>query len=246
VIFLLAVALAQDALTLPVGRAAVLALEAPPTALATSNDRFRVEQMPPYLVLVGVRAGEGTFTLTQESGPRTVDVTVPAEGTVVGEGFDATSTPVALGVDQGFLLPLPPDTESHLLVRPDVAQVVPFGHQQIWVQGRKRGITDFVVERRAHPPRILTLAVGEPSPPPADAHPVSGTYTLAVGGTLAIDLGTVPVGQLVGHPDRVRVRETSDPAASLELVGLATGTTWLLTAHLDGDVRVHAIEVTGP
>ncbi len=36
-VFLLTLALAQDTLTLPVGRAAVLSLDAPPTALSAST-----------------------------------------------------------------------------------------------------------------------------------------------------------------------------------------------------------------
>jgi Flp pilus assembly secretin CpaC len=228
-----------------VGRAAVLSLDAPPTALSASNDRFRVQQLPPYLVLVGVRSGQGTFRLNQEGAERTVAVKVPSEGDVVGAGFTAGTTPVPLPVDHGYLLPLPDDTAGHLVVRPSLAQVVPFGERWLWVQGTNAGVTDIVVERTDHPPLLWTLSVGAEGSAPADAHPVTGSFTVPVGGTLAIDLGTAPTGQIVGHPSRVRVQEAEALDQSLELVGKKAGTTWLVTGHADGAIGVYRVEVTG-
>jgi len=240
---LLTLAFAQDALTLPVGRAAVLSLDAPPTALSASNATFRVEQLPPYLVLVAVRSGEGTFRLTQEGGERSVAVSIPATGSVAGAGFTSDATPVALPVDHGYLLPLPDDVAGHLVVRPSLAQVAPFGDDWLWVQGKKEGVTDVVVERSDHPPSIWTLSVGTTGAAPPDAHPVTGTFTVPVGGTLAIDLGTAPVGQIVGHPSRVQVRAAEALDQSLELVGKKAGTTWLITGHADGAIGVYEITV---
>jgi len=240
---LLSLALAQDTLTLPVGRAAVLSLDAPPTALSASNASFRVEQLPPYLVLVGVRGGEGTFRLTQEGADRTVAVTIPDTGAVSGAGFTADASPIALPVDHGYLLPLPDDVVGHLVVRPSLVQVAPFGEDWLWVQGKKDGVTDVVVERSDHPPRIWTLSVGTPGPTPADAHPVTGSFTVPVGGTLAIDLGTAPVGQIVGHPSRVQVRAAEALDQSLELVGKKAGTSWLVTGHANGAIGVYELRI---
>lgn len=242
---LVALAFGQDALTLPVGRSAVLSLDGPPTALSASNDRFRVEQMPPYLVLLGLRSGEGTFTLSEATGTRTVAVKVPAEGAVAGTGFNTEATAVSLPVDHGYLLPLPDDTAGHLVVRPSLAQVVPFGDDWLWVQGTKAGVTDVVVERSAHVPLVWTLTVGAEGTAPADAHPVTGSFAVPVGGTLAVNLGTTPTGQIVGHPSRVTVQGAEAMDQSLELVGKKAGSTWLVTGHANGAIGVYRIEVTG-
>ncbi len=242
---LLVTAFAQNALTLPVGRAAVLSLDAPPMALSASNDRFRVEQFPPHLVLVGVRTGQGVFTLKEASGERLFAVMVPPDGAVSGDGFTSESTAVPLPIDHGYLLPLPDDTAGHLVVRPSLAQVVPFGDDWLWVQGEKAGVTDVVVERHDHAPLVWTLTVGAEGTAPADAHAVTGSFTVPVGGTLAVNLGTTPTGQIVGHPSRVAVREAEALDQSLELVGKKAGRTWLVTGHANGAIGLYQIEVTG-
>lgn len=233
-----ALALAAEPVTLPVGRAHVVPLDGPPRSIAVDNDRLRVEQMPPYLVILGVRAGASTVRVGLESGERVLSVQIPAEG-------DASSA-LALPVDEGYLLPLPDDMVSHVVVRPDVAQVVPFGTKWMWVQGAKAGVTDVVIERSEGAPRIWTLAVGADGPPPADAHPPTGSFTVPLGGTLAVSLGTTPVGQIVGHPSRLEVRDASAAELNLELVGKRAGSTWLVTGHADGAIGVYRVEVRSP
>ena len=215
----LACALAQEMLSVPVGQVVLVEPPEVPTAVAIDHpEAIRVATMPPYLMVSGLAAGGGHV--------------VPIK-----------ASPVAIAVDGGVLVPVPPDMTAHHIIRPNVVQVSPFGAEWLWIQGERTGSTDVVVERSDGLPDIHRVVVGKVGPLPAGAHPIDASYTVPVGGELLITLPSSPVGQIVGHPSRLAVTASDGSDATLRLEGKKKGQTWLLTGHADGQARLLSVLV---
>lgn len=246
---LVATALAQQPLTVPLGRAAVLAPQQAPTELTIDKPSIiDVQPVMPWLIVVGKSVGKTDLRMAHAEGTLTWAVTVSADATAPTGALllDQPTRQVAVAVDDGWLLPWPDDGTALTVVKPDKVSAKPFGERWVWVQGEASGVSDVIIERGSEPPQITTVTVGRTGPAPEQAHPIGPPIQIPHGGTTLLDAPTRPEGWLVGRGARVAVEEAASPPGALRLRGTRAGSTWMVTSYADGHVEVRQVVVSEP
>ena len=249
-IWLLSLALAQDTLTLPVGRVAVLAPQQAPTEVAISAPKvIDVQAVMPWLMVYGKAAGTATLGMAHEGGRHEWAVTVASDPATKVEGgslLQAVTQPVPLALDGGVLLPFPDDGTALAVVKPDVAQASLFGEDWLWVQGDKVGVTDVVIERGEELPQLLTVTVGASGPVPPDAAAEGERMMLAEGGEATLSFPTKPVAMLVAHRGRIEATHHPDRPGQVRVKALRDGRSYAVFGFSDGSVVVRPAVVSAP
>lgn len=242
---LVAVAVAAE-VELGVGRAALILLDPPPTAVSVTRSKVvDVKAASPALLVIGRAPGTTTMTLTQAGQPVPIEI-------VVDE--DPMKDPTGIGVQPlGPRVVVPPKSGAvcRLPFAPSGITRMETGQLRVeafdlaaspseksldgtwyWIQSDAVGVFDVVFERTRGLPLILTIATAGERAVPEGCLAPEFTVTVPVGGEVTIPVGKPVERVLVGHPSLLAA--TAD-GRSVKLRGLAPGRTSVLVRSEAGD-----------
>jgi len=231
---LIAVAVAAE-VELGVGRAALIQLDPPPTAVNVTRSKVAdVRAASPALLVIGRAPGTTALTVTQAGQPVPIEIIVD-EDTMkdpTGIGVLPAGPRVVVAPSSGAICRLPFAPSGITRMETGLLRVEAFDGTWYWIQSDAVGAFDVVFERTRGLPLILTIVTqGEPAVPEGCLAP-EFTVTVPVGGEVTIPVGRQVAGVLVGHPSLVGV--TPD-GRSVKMRGLAPGRTSVLVRSEAGD-----------
>jgi hypothetical protein len=230
IVWLVAAAFAGE-IELGVGRAALVQLDPPPTAVSITRSKVAdIQSASPALLVIGRSPGTTTLTLTQAGQPVPYEVLVRDDPMFdpIGPGVLPVGPRIVVPPASGALCRLPFAPTGTTRLESGELQVEPFGGTWFWLQPEKEGAFDVVFERARGLPLILTV-VGASGPGaaavPAGCVAPEFVVTVPVGGETTIPVGHAIDGLLVGHPSRIEVTPDGN---RLKIRGLVAGRTSVL------------------
>jgi Flp pilus assembly secretin CpaC len=250
---LIAVALAEE-VELGVGRAALIQLDPPPTAVSVTRSKVAdVRAAPPALLVIGRAPGTTSLTVTQAGQPVPIEIVVDEDPMKdpTGIGVLPAGPRVVVAPGSGAICRLPFAPTGITRMETGLLSVQSFSappsgaapDSWYWIQSDLVGAFDVVFERSRGLPLIVTIATsGEPAVPSGCFAP-EFTVTVPVGGEVSIPVGRAIAGVLVGHPSLAGA--TAD-GRSVKIRGLAAGRTSVLVRSESGEPWLRTVVVVPP
>jgi Flp pilus assembly secretin CpaC len=232
---------------LGVGRAALIQLDPPPTAVSITRSKVAdVRAASPALLVIGRAPGTTTLTLTQSGQPVPIEIIVSDDPLKdpTGMGVLPAGPRIVVGPSSGAVCRLPFSPSGITRMESALLQVEMFDGTWYWIQSDAVGAYDVVFEQPRGLPLIVTIATAGERAVPAGCLAPEFTVAVPLGGETVLPVGRSVSGVMVGHPATV---EATADGRSVKLRGLAPGrTTVLVRSDNDDEPWLRTVVVAPP